>query len=235
MLRKEGVVDRARIATATLVAVFLAGAGIAAQEDSRQEACGDRHFANSLSLKLTYVEVGSRSDVVQEADAYAVWKDRVGFGIDTAVARGSFFEVKPYFTLSGGKLPLSLLLSYDANSGGARHAGYGGWYAPTVGRLHPLLEAVNYTALSREGRDYLDVVVAVNTPVGKTGFAGLEAEGTHRWNREADAFFVGPTLHSKVGSLTLTTKILYERHFVRGATLDGYSAFLALKIPFQAL
>jgi hypothetical protein len=230
MLRRTGLV----IAPAILVAALF-GTGIAGEGIEKNMVCSEKPFANTISLKFTWIKLqGGNSFFFREADIYNVWEKRIGFGIDTAIGSGDFFDVRPYATFSFGRAPVTLIAGYDAVSTGARFVEYGGFYPRKIGPVNIVAGLVNFSAVSPEARDYLDGVVSITTPLSETHSAGVDLEETHRWDGKADNLFAGPVLHSRIGAFILTTRFQLERHLSPGPGKDNYIAFVGLRIPFNA-
>lgn len=201
----------------------------------KSKFCDQKTFANSINLKFIWIKTLSHNSLfAEEADIYNVWEKRIGFGIDTTLASGNFFDVRPYATFSNGQLPAIFLVGYEAASTGARFVDYGMWYTLKARALDILLGAVNFSAVSPEARDYLDSFAGMTAPLGAYS-VGIDLEEIHRWNGKADTLFVGPALHSKIGVLTLTTRLLLEKRLSPGPGKDGYEASVGLRIPFDAL
>jgi hypothetical protein len=216
-----------------LTALF--GTAAAGETLDKTKVCSNKPFANTINLKLTWIKIqGGNSFLFREADIYNVWENRIGFGIDTVIGSGNFFEVRPYATFTNGKVPLTLIVGYDADSTGGRYIEYGAFYPHNIGPLNVSAGLVNFSAVSPEARDYLDGSLSVTTFFNTTDSAGIDLEETHRWDGKADTLFAGPVLHSRIGPYILTTRFQLERRLSPLSGRDGYIAFVGLRIPFIA-
>jgi hypothetical protein len=230
MLRIAGLVI-----ALVLTLTFFSGTTAVCQVLAKNLACSEKPFDNTIYLKLTWYEVpGGGSLFVREADIYNVWERRFGFGIDSAIGSGDFFDVKPYVTFSNGTMPLTFIVGYDAASNGARYLEYGAFSPKKIGSLTAFAGLVNFSAVSPEARDYLDGVVSVAMPLNATYSAGLDLEVTHRWDGRGDSLLAGPALSAKIGALVLKTKFQVERHWPPGPGSDTYITFVGLRIPSNA-
>jgi hypothetical protein len=216
-----------------LTALF--NTSVAVEVPDQQRVCCEKPFDNTINLKHTWIKIEGSTFFVSEADIFTVWKKRIGFGIDTAIGSGNFYDVRPYATFSYGRVPLTWIVGFDAVGNGGRYVEYGVFYPQKIGKMNAVAGIVNFNAVSSEARDYLDGLVSVTTPLGMNYSAGVDLEVTHRWNGKADTLFAGPVLNSKIGTSVLRTRFQIERHWSPGSRIDGYIAFISLRIPFNAL
>lgn len=222
------------IAPAILL-MFLFRTAAYGEAPEKNVVCRDKPFANTINVKFTWVKVeGGNTFLFREADIYNVWEKRIGFGVDSVVGSGNFFEVRPYATFSNGRDPLTLIVGYDADSTGARFAEYGVLSQQNIGPLTVFPALVNFSAVSRGGGDYLEGSVIAITRLSTNHSAGVDLEEIHHWDGKADNLFAGPILISKISALSLTTRLQVERHLSSGSRGDNYIAFIGLRIPFDA-
>lgn len=217
-----------------LILTFFATTAFA--EDAAEKGHGEKSFANSINLHFDWINVPAKGNFFNEgADIYTLWKKKVGIGIDaTASSSSSFFDIRPYLTVTNWKLPISAIIGYNAVSTGAQYVDYGIWYTPKIGQVNVFADIRNFSAVSSKANDYLDAFVDLTIPVNDRFSVGIDIEEIHQWNGKSDNLYIGPVIYTKLGTTTLMVRGELEKHWSPGSKQDGFNVRIAYKIPFAA-